>query len=242
MHRSHPWFVVLASIVAIASGCTVAPEEKILRDFFRSSRLRDTTTLATFATTSFDPRTDGQVQTFEVVDIGAERGSPLPIREHVEAIEAAREAERAFSKEKMAYQNANLPAIERVLEAERKRKPIARRDAAVQTTWAKWRADAAQHARAVSEARMKLQSLRGIVELTMSTPNGPTPDIEKLDGELVEKDVTVRADVRTADGQSAEKTVVVTLVRGVMREGSGEPQTGRWIVRRVRAADAQPAT
>ena len=236
MHRrSRSSFVVLASIVALAAGCTAAPEEKILRDFFRASRLRDNSALGTFATTSFDPRTAGQVQSFEVLEIGSERRTPVPIREYSEAVDAARQAEQAFSKEKMAYQNANLRAIERVVLAERRQTSVGRQDAAVQTAWAKWRADAAQHAKAVSEARVKLRSIQGLAELSLSNPNGPTPDVAKMVGEVVEKDVTVRADVRTPDGQEAEQTIVVTLSRAVMREGNAEPSTGRWIVTHARA-------
>lgn len=240
--RRVPSFVVLASLVTLAAGCTVAPEEKILRDFFRASRLRDNVALGTFATVSFDPRTDGQVQRFEVLSIGDERRSPLSVREYTEAVEAAQEAEKAFSKEKMAYQSANLKAIERVVKAESRKQPIGRQDAAVQTAWSKWREDAATHARAVSDARRRLNGIRGLVELSLSTPNGPTPDVSRMEGDLVEKDVTARADVRTPDGQSVEKTLVVTLVHAVMREGSGEPQTGRWIVRRVRAEGEPPTT
>jgi hypothetical protein len=242
MRRRSTSFVVLASFLAFAAGCAVAPEEKILRDFFRSSRLRDNTALGTFATTTFDPRTAGQVQSFEIVEIGAERTVDLPLHEYVEAVAAAQRAEQAFSKEKMAYQKANLPAIERVVLAERRQQPVGRRDLPVQTAWNKWRADAAHHMKAVSDARLKLRSVRGVVELSLSNPNGPTPDIEKLDGHLLEKDVTVRAQVRTPTGQDVEKTLVVTLTRAVMREGEGEAKTGRWIVSGVRASDAPSTT
>jgi hypothetical protein len=228
--------------VAIAAGCTVAPEEKILRDFFRSSRLRDNTALGTFATTSFDPRTAGQVQSFEIVDIGPERELAVPLREYVEGVAEAQRSEQAFSKEKLAYQKANLPAIERVVQAERRKQPVARRDLPVQEAWTKWRADAAGHMKAVSDARLKLRSIRGLVELSMSTPNGPTPDVEKLDGRLVEKDVTTKAEVRTPGGQDVEKTVVVTLTRAVMKEGDGPVQTGRWIVSGVKTSDPPPTT
>ena len=240
--RHHPSLLVLASLVMLATGCTVAPEEKILRDFFRASRLRDTTGLGSFAIVSFDPRTDGQVQSFEVLNIGEERRSGLSIREYTEAVEAAQEAEKAFSKEKMAYQNANLKAIERVVRAESRKQPVTRQDTAVQSAWAKWREDAASHSRNVSEARRKLSGVRGFVELSLSTPNGPTPDVSRLEGDIVEKDITVRADVRDEQGETAEKTLVVTLARAVMREGSGEPQAGRWIVRLVRTAGEPPTT
>jgi hypothetical protein len=61
-------------------ACSSAPEEKIVRDFFRASRMRDSATLGSFATTSFDVREDGQVQSFKVVSIGEERRRPLPLK------------------------------------------------------------------------------------------------------------------------------------------------------------------
>ena len=50
-------------------GCTVAPEEPILDQFFRYSRLRDKTALAAFSTVIFEPTTEGIVTTFRVVGV-----------------------------------------------------------------------------------------------------------------------------------------------------------------------------
>jgi hypothetical protein len=236
-------FVLLASMLTAAGCGSVSPEQKIVQDFFRASRLRDGAALGTFATTSFEPRTQGQVQSFDVVEIGPERRTPAPIRELADALAAAQSAERDFSAEKMLYQTENIKTIERVIELERKQQPVPKRDQAVQVAWTKWRADAAQHSKAVSEARHTLQAARGIIELSLSQPNGPTPDVARMEGDLVEKDVTVRADVRSPEGQVSEQRLVVTLARAEMRpEGGQETTRGRWIVRRVRPADASPTT
>jgi hypothetical protein len=223
---------------AVACG-SVAAEEKIVRDFFRASRMRDDATLSTFATASFDARRDGQVQNFKVVSIGEERSHPLPIRKYAEALEQARAAQEAFSKEKLQYQKANIETIERVEKAENRNEQIPRRDAAVQTAWTKWRDDAARHSKTVSDARVRLANLKGLVELSLSQPNGPTPDVTHLDGTLLEKDVTVNATIRTPDGQTIEKPLVVTLERAVMKDEKGQELTGRWIVTHVREPQAQ---
>jgi hypothetical protein len=237
-------FALSASILVAAAGCgSVSPEQKIVQDFFRAARLNDNAALATFATASFDRRQHGQVQRFEVVEIGPERSTPAPIRELADAVEAALTKEKAFSQEKMTFQTENLSTIERVVEFERKKQPIAKKDLAVQVAWAKWRADSAEHARAVSDARQKLQAARRVIELSLSEPNGPTPDVSRMDGELIEKDVTVSADVRTPEGQVVQRTLVVTLARASMRaEGSKEPVSGRWLVRRVRGTDPEKPT
>jgi hypothetical protein len=241
--RGHPSsFAVLASLVVLNVGCTVAAEEKIVRDFFRSSRLRDSSALSTFALTFFDPKNDGQVQSFKLISVSEERRAQLPLRDYSKAVEDAKAAEDAFTKEKRVYQKENLKAIERVLQAERLQQPIGRQDRAVQTAWRKWRDDTAAHAKSIADARRKFQSVRALAELSLSKPSGPTPDVSKMEGELVEKDVTVQADVRGPDGQTSSKTLVVTLSHAVMHEGGAEPVKGRWIVKSVRPANGKPTT
>jgi hypothetical protein len=223
-------------------ACSSAPEEKIVRDFFRASRMRDSATLGSFATTSFDVREDGQVQSFKVVSIGEERRRPLPLKEFAKAIDDAKAAQDAFAEQKLAYQNGNLRAIERVEAAENSRKPISRQDAAVQTAWSEWRDNAGRHAKAVSDARMRLANSKGLVELSLSRPNGPTPDVTQMAGEMIEKDVTVDATVRTPDGQTVQKPLVVTLSRAQMTDAAGKSTTGRWIVTGVRGPNPQTTT
>ena len=225
-------------LAAVACG-SVAAEEKIVRDFFRASRMRDDATLSTFATATFDARRDGQVQNFKVVSISEERSHPLPIRKYAEALEQARAAQETFSKDKLEYQKANIETIERVEKAESRNQQIPRRDAAVQTTWMKWRDDAARHSKTVSDARVRLANLKGLVELSLSQPNGPTPDVTHLEGMLLEKDITVNATIRTPEGQTQEKPMVVTLERAVMKDENGKELTGRWIVTHVREPQAQ---
>ena len=82
-------YALVAGTLAFVMGCSGASEEKILEDFFRASRLRDNATLGNFATTSFDPRTDGVVQDFDVVSVSEDRRRPLPLRQYAEALETA---------------------------------------------------------------------------------------------------------------------------------------------------------
>jgi hypothetical protein len=51
--------VLSAMTLGAALACSVMPEEKIVKDFFRASRLRDNAALGTFATTSFDLNRQG---------------------------------------------------------------------------------------------------------------------------------------------------------------------------------------
>ena len=90
-------YALVAGTLAFVMGCSGASEEKILEDFFRASRLRDNATLGNFATTSFDPRTDGVVQDFDVVSVSEDRRRPLPLRQYAEALETAKAADQAIS-------------------------------------------------------------------------------------------------------------------------------------------------
>jgi hypothetical protein len=55
----------------------LSQEEQLLTRFFETARLHDTTTLAKYATVTFNPRTQGVVQTFEVEKIDEGDASKL---------------------------------------------------------------------------------------------------------------------------------------------------------------------
>jgi hypothetical protein len=238
--RVRACFTLLASAIVVVGvvGCSAVPEEKIVRDFFRASRLRDNAALGSFATTYFDPNRDGQVTTFKVLSVTPERTSPLPIKKFDDAFDEASSAQKAFAKEKYAYQQANLDAIERVEKLEANNSPVPKRDATVQATWSKWRDDEARHLKAVSDARVTLSRMKGVAELSLSQPNGPTPDVAHYVGDLVEKDFTIDANVRMPDGQAVQKTLVVTAARTIMKNEKGEMLTGRWIITNVKETQA----
>src|SRR5258708_7635295 len=70
-----PMRIATASIiVALAAiNCSTASERVLVDRFFAASRLRDRTALARFATVVFEPRTDGIVEDFVVLDVTPER-------------------------------------------------------------------------------------------------------------------------------------------------------------------------
>jgi hypothetical protein len=222
------------AIVAAACGSS-AKEEPQVRQFFRASGLRDSQTLANFAAASFDPREAGVVQSFQVTSVSDERKSPLELKALAKAHEDARAAQDEFSKRKIEYQKANEDAIDRVLKAEKSSGKITGKDAVVQTEWMKWRADTADYAKKVSEARTKLQNQRPIAELSVENPRAPV-DITTVDGDMVAKDVTVNAKVKLpADkgGQVVDKTLVITMQRVVGKTADGKDVAGKWIITKV---------
>ena len=232
---------LLASMVlsvAALSGCSSAnaSEENLVRQFFRASGLRDTQTLSNFATVSFDAKTEGTVSDFEIVSVSPERSEPMRVIELNKAVTDADAANKAFNEKKKAYQDANAEAIERVLKAESAGRKLTGRDAQVQAEWTKWRDESGAEAKKVSAARMELSNARPIAELSlMANSSSPTPTVEEMNGTLVSKDITVKAQVKDAGGAIAEKNYVMTVQRAVVKTDKGERQ-GKWIITGLKPA------
>jgi len=231
-------FAVIATLALMMVGiaCSVVPEEKLIRDFFRASRLRDYAALGNFAIATFDPQTDGQVQNLKVISVSPERSTPYPIKQYAKAFNDAKAADESFTRDKNDYQRVNIDAIKRVVNAEVAKQPIPKKDVAIKDTWEKLRDDSAKHSKTVSDARTELNRVKGLAELSLSRPSGPTPDVTKFDGNVVQKDVTVDATVTPPQGQPAQKTLIVTIERCVGKDAEGKDVTGRWIVTHVKGA------
>ncbi len=226
--RSASYALVTGTFVVVM-GCSGGAEQKILDDFFRAARLRDNTTLGNFATVSFDPRTDGVVQKFEVVSVSEERVRPLPLKQYAQQLADAKAADEAFSAKKLAYQNANITAIDRVTKAQAAGKAIVAKDKAVADAWAKWAGDSYTNNKAVSDAQRQLGANRGVAELSLARSE-VAADVTTLDGEMVAKDVVINATVRQPDGATATKALKAVVSRAKMKDASGKEIVGRWII------------
>jgi hypothetical protein len=230
VHRSSR-FVAIA--VLFAAACSSGGEQQILSKFFDANRLRDTTTLGTFATVNFDRDKDGAVERFSVVSVSEERRTPLKLREYSQAYKDAKAADEEFTKQIKAYQNENKEAISRVVRAEATKAKVSGKDAAVQATWAKWRQDMAVHAKKTSEARIQLARERRLAEISTYDARRPIK-IEDYEGDLVSKEVTIDAQVRKGDQVSPQK-MIVTMERAELKGPEGE-RVGRWIISGIKPA------
>lgn len=243
MFRPKTSVYLLASMVlavAALSACSsqYASEENLVRQFFRASGLRDSQTLANFATVSFDSKTEGTVGTgdFEVTAVSPERTEPLRVIEASKALQDAEAANKAFNEKKKTYQDANMEAIDRVLKAESAGRKLTGKDAQIQAEWTKWRDETGAEAKKVSAARAALAGSRPIAEMSlMANAGSPTPTIEELNGNLVSKDISVTANVRGADGTTTSKNYVLTAQRAVVKTDKGERQ-GKWIITAIKPA------
>jgi len=227
--RSLSIAILLATLDGIA--CSSAPEEPILRQFFAASRLRDRTSLQNFAVADFSPNQHGSVTSFDITGVSEERRMPIDLKGLAREHEAVIAEDAEFTKRKIAYQNENIDAIQRVLKAEASKGKITGKDAEVQAAWTKWRDDTTQLTKKLAEAKRKLTSESGLVQMSVEDPVNPI-DVTKYDAELVTKDVTVQAPVRMQDGSTTEKTLIVTMQRALLR---GDRQIdGRWIITAVK--------
>jgi hypothetical protein len=231
MHRPRPGTKVLLAaslaVLSIVAACSSGAEQPILSEFFTASRLRDNTSLGNFSMVSLDPRTEGTVTTFTIVNVSPEQRRPLAVKALAKAQDEAKAQDAEFTKRKEAYQNDHLEAIRRVLQAERESSRLKGQDAEVQVAWTKYRSESIDSTKKVSEARNKLASETSVAALSVYNPRRPV-DLQKYDGEIATKDVTVAAPVKKPDGQTVQKTFIITMQRALLK---GEQEiNGRWII------------
>ncbi|MBM3808708.1 MAG: hypothetical protein FJW22_11015 [Acidimicrobiia bacterium] len=215
--------------VGFVIGCSRPPEQQFLTQFFRASRSRDNTTVGRMSAVVIDPRTQGTVEDFTIENIGAETRTPLTFKPLFEAERKAMDAEKAFLTTKIEYQNANIKAIEEVLklEAQAGAKFTAAQEK-VKAEWDKWREGIAQHARNTSSATAAIRRNTGVAEASLSQPGQAGLDPKTFEGETITKDVTVKANFKSPEGQASEKTLLITIERV-----SGGGREGRPIITRI---------
>lgn len=239
-HRRVSATVAIALLVAplalLAAACSRPEEQQFIMQFFRAARARDNQTLSMMSAVEFTPREHGIVEDFEITQVSAEARKPLEFKSLVEAERKATMADEEFRKRKIEYQNANLPALEVIVKLERD--PKAKMTPAqlkMKAEWDKWRADTTMHQKALTAAKTALSSSIGPAEASLTQPGQPPFTPEQFQGELISKDVTLDAQVRTPEGQTVPKTLVITMQR-VSGTLEGQQREGRWIITRIQGA------
>ena len=230
--------LVIAPLSILAAACSSSPpEQQLLNQFFRASRTRDNETLARMSAVEIDPREHGEVTDFEITNVGEERRTPLDFESLIAAQQKAVDEEADFRKRRVEFESANRPALETIAKMERE--PGAKfngEQAKLKEEWDKWRQDALTVNKATAAARAALNNASGPAEASLSQPGQPAFAADKFEGELVEKDVTVNAEIRK-DGQTTNKTLVITIQR-VVGTQDGQERSGRPIIARVQGLDS----
>ena len=224
------WVVGLAFLAfgGMATGCGGGGEEAdIISRFFSASRMGDRTTAGNIAMVAFDPEVDGRVGSFDVISVEEEQRRPLRMRELAQQVTDARANQQSHGGEMKLYQDDNLDAIARVIEAERAGDSVARRDEEVQAAWTTWREESQANQGAVSDAERALLDESQIAEISVFDPSNPI-DVSQYEGELLSKEITIEAAVTMGDS-STDRTMVIVLQK--VELGSGEDMIdGRWII------------
>jgi hypothetical protein len=232
--------LAVLSLTVLSASCSGGSEQSIIGQFFDASRLRDNTALARVSVVMFDPSSQGTVTSFMVQNISPEQRKPLAFKSLEKAQDDAKAEDDAFSRRKEDYQNANLEAIQRVLAAERDKDKLNSKDAEVQTAWTKFREESANVSKKVAESRRNLRSEIQLVNLSVNAGGRTAIDVTKHDGEMAWKEVTVAAPVQLPNGQTAQKTFVITMQRALLK--ADKEIAGRWIITSFRDAAASPAS
>jgi hypothetical protein len=224
--------LVLAPLSILAMACSSPPEQQLLNQFFRASRTRDNETLARMSAVEIDPREHGEVTGFEITNISEERRTRLDFKSLIAAQQKAAEDEADFRRRRVEFESANRPALEAIAKMERetnaKFNPVQTK---LKGEWDKWRQDALAVNKATSAARAALNNASGPAEASLAQPGQAAFAADKFEGELIEKDVTVNAEIRK-DGQTTNKTLIVTIQR-VEGSQDGQQRSGRSIIARV---------
>ena len=232
--RTSMWVLALlvAPLVMLVSACGGGgAEETLIRAYFQAARFDDRQSLANIAMYAWNTGERGAVSRPSVESVSEEQRRPLRMKDLSQVLADAQEADEEFTTEKIAYQDENMAAIQRVLDAEAEEEDVRRADREVQEAWTDWRDRTMEHTKMVSDARAELAAERGEAELSMFDQTNPI-DVTQYNGELVTKDVVVSARVEL-DGNETEETLTVTLQQAVLTGDDGMSREGRWVIRNI---------
>lgn len=218
--------LALVPVAFLVAACAKPPEQQLLTQFFRASRARDNATTSMMSAVTIDPREKGSVESFSITSIGEEKRAPLNFKALFDAVDKAKAENEAFLKTKVEYQLAHQKDLEVMLKAaDAPNAKLTPAQVALKVEWDKWREGINSHERAVSQARVAVNTGTGPAEASLSQPGQPPLDPAKFEGETISKDVVVAAKVKTPEGAEADKTLTITFTRiagalgGVKREG-----------------------
>jgi hypothetical protein len=223
----HP--VLVLFVLAITSCGRTSAEQQLLTNFFRASRVRDNATLSNIATIEFNPRISGTVQDFEITTVGPEQRRTLQIAQAMNEADQAKMSEAEFTQRKRAYQDDHVEALLRISQNQRDKKPITGKDVEVLDAWNKITTEELATKKRSSQARSKAAAETSLAIGSLTAPGRPDVDVKGMEVEVISKEVTVNAQVKTPDGQTSPKTMVFTFQRAIGKKGD-QTTEGRWLI------------
>ena len=222
--------VIFGCALLIIAACSSPPiEQQVLTTFFRAARVRDNTTLASISAVNFDPRTDGSVQDFKIDSVGAQQHRKLELQQLSEEQDKVRAEQVEFTKKMRDFYQSNSIAIDRAAKAQQAKQTVTGKDAELLATWTKWDSDSRDLERKLSQARQKVAKEKATAVSSLTPPGRDDIDVSGMDVDIITEPVTVTAQVQSPSGQTAPKTMVVTLQRASGKKGD-QTIEGRWVI------------
>ena len=205
---------------AVASAACGHPEQRIVDQYFNALKQNDQQTLTSFATVVIDKKVDN----WKITGGAPETRSPAVLPDLTRKV-GELEAELAANKKAAgAYSLEHYADIEKTKDAQKAGKPVPKVLGDVAEAWAKFADKDRDLKKQVAEAKAAVERERRNVALSV----GQVADIEKLTGEMVEKqldlDLTIAGEV---------KPYSMTLRKYEMTGGTGR-MVSRWVIQQLK--------
>ncbi len=216
--RAAQLVVLCTAAASLACG---HPEQRIVDQYFNALKANDNQTLTSFAMVAFDKKVDD----WKITGSVPETRSPAALPDLAKKV-AEVEAELAANKKAAGtYANEHYSEIDKVKEIHNAGKPVPAGLAKVAEEWAKFNDKDRDLKKQVAEAKAAVEKEKRNVTLSV----GQVEDVEKLAGEMVQKQVDL--DLTVA---GAPKAYTMVLRKYELSGGSGSRMVSRWVVQDIK--------
>ena len=216
--RAAQLIVLCTAVASLACG---HPEQRIVDQYFNALKANDNQTLTSFAMVAFDKKVDDWKITASV----PETRSPAALPDLAKKV-AELEGELAANKKAAGtYANEHYSEIDKVKEIQRAGKPVPAGLAKVAEEWGKFNEKDRDLRKQVAEAKAAVEKEKRNVILSV----GQVDDVEKLTGEMVQKQVDLDL---TVAGEP--KAYTMMLRKYELSGGSGSRMVSRWVVQDIK--------
>ena len=146
------------------------------------------------------------MSSFDITSVSEERRTPLDYKTLIDAQAKASDRHRGVPQARLAFENANRPALEAIAKLEKDpARQVQPGAAETQGGMGQVAADALAMQKAAAAAKAALSNAIGPAEASLAQPGQPAFVADKFKGELVSKDVTLNAEVARAIGDDARR-------------------------------------
>jgi hypothetical protein len=216
--RAAQLIVLCTAVASLACG---HPEQRIVDQYFNALKANDNQTLTSFAMVAFDKKVDD----WKITGSVPETRSPAALPDLAKKV-AELEAEAAANKKAAGtYANEHYSEIDKVKEVQKTGKPVPGGLAKVAEEWGKYNDKDRDLKKQVAQAKAALEKEKRNVTLSV----GQVDDLEKLSGEMIQKQVDL--DLTVA---GAPKAYTMVLRKYELTGGTGSRMVSRWVVQDIK--------